>query len=70
MDGRTIQNYQPTSLTDIEQKINQLRQQQTKSPHKAPEPSADVVSARPEITYADDGQAFTDSSDFAGALLF
>ena len=79
---KTIQTYQPASLTNIEETLRELRQkvksengqvldkQMTSQSAPGAGSSEASPSKDPEITYTDDGQAFTDSSDSAGALLF
>ena len=69
---KTLQNYQPTALVNMEKKLVYTVQGSTQSVSNSEEKVHDSFNNKsdPEIKYADDGQGFTDSTDYASALLF
>lgn len=76
---KTLQNYQPAGLVNMEKKLAHVGGHKQDSVTQ-PQPVSNGVknahditaskSSHPEIKYADEGQAFTDSTDYASALLF
>ena len=69
---KTLQNYQPTALVNMEKKLVYTVQGSTQSVSNSEEKVHDSFNNKsdPEIKYADNGQGFTDSTDYASALLF
>ena len=69
---KTLQNYQPAGLVSMEEMIGQLSKQNVIKPHVSNDDKEEFTNhiKNPELKYADNGQAFTDSSDHASALLF
>lgn len=75
---KTLQNYQPAGLVNMEKKLGHGSGQEQGSVTQ-PQPLSngdnkahDTTASKrhPEIKYADEGQGFTDSSGSASALLF
>lgn len=75
---KTLQNYQPAGLVNMEKNLARVggREQVSIMP---PQPISngdknahDIAASKshPEIKYADEGQGFTDATDYASALLF
>ena len=75
---KTLQNYQPAGLVSMEKNLARLggHEQVSITP---PQPVSngdknthDITASgsHPEIKYADEGQGFTDATDYASALLF
>lgn len=69
---KTLQNYQPAALVNMEKKLVYTVQGSTQSVSNSEEKVHDSFNNKsdPEIKYADNGQGFTDSTDYASALLF
>lgn len=70
---KTLQNYQPPALVNMEKQIGQMRghfQDQVTTPQQADKSDITANEGHSEIKYADEGQGFTDSTDYASALLF
>lgn len=78
MPLKTLQNYQPSALANMEKILeraggNQPIQEITPAYSNGLDSEHDAsvtVDNHPEIKYTDEGQGFTDSSDYASALLF
>jgi len=75
---KTLQNYQPAGLVNMEKNLARVvgHEQRSITP-SAPVTNGDNNShyiptskILPEIKYADEGQGFTDATDYASALLF
>ena len=75
---KTLQNYQPAGLVNMEKNLARVGGHERRSitpsepvsngdknSHDIPASNSD-----PEIKYADEGQGFTDATDYASALLF
>lgn len=78
MQSKTLQNYQPAGLVNMEKKLGRVGGHEQGSV-KQPQPVSnddknvhDITASKshPEIKYADEGQGFTDSTGYASALLF
>lgn len=76
MQLKTLQNYQPAGLVNMEKKLGHTGgnpPEQVTTPvsngNTSEHDETDSVS-QPEIKYADEGQGFTDSTGCASALLF
>ncbi|KAK2567095.1 hypothetical protein P5673_008889 [Acropora cervicornis] len=73
---KTLQNYQPSSLVNMEKMLAGDKQEQKKvapAYSNGVDDGHDVVDVgvnHSEIKYTDEGQGFTDSTDYASALLF
>lgn len=75
---KTLQNYQPAGLVNMERNLARVRGHEQRSIlPSAPVTNGDKYSydmpaskSLPEIKYADEGQGFTDATDYASALLF
>ena len=75
---KTLQNYQPAGLVNMEKNLARVREHEQRSiTPSAPVSNGDKNSydistnkSLPEIKYADEGQGFTDATDYASALLF
>lgn len=73
---KTLQNYQPSSLVNMEKMLADDKQEQKKvapAYSNGVDDGHDVVDVgvnHSEIKYTDEGQGFTDSTDYASALLF
>lgn len=75
---KTLQNYQPAGLVNMERSLSRVRGHEERSmTPSAPITNGDINSyvtptskSLPEIKYADEGQGFTDATDYASALLF
>ena len=75
---KTLQNYQPAGLVNMEKSLARVggREQRSITPSE-PVSNGDnnlhdipASKSHPEIKYADEGQGFTDATDYASALLF
>jgi len=74
---KTLQNYQPAGLVNMEKELgragrNPQHKLVTQPVSNGTRNEHDVTNgtSEPEIKYADEGQGFTDSTDYASALLF
>lgn len=74
---KTLQNYQPAGLVNMERNLARVRgHEQGSITPSAPVTNGDKNSYistsknLPEIKYADEGEGFTDATDYASALLF
>lgn len=76
MKLKTLQNYQPAGLVNMEKKLGRSGGnlhspvgQPVTNGNESDHNETDSAN-HPEIKYADEGQGFTDSTDYASALLF
>lgn len=75
---KTLQNYQPAGLVNMEKNLARVggHEQRSITPSASvtngDKNSHDMPASKslPEIKYADEGQGFTDATDNASALLF
>jgi len=75
---KTLQNYQPAGLVNMEKSLARVggHEQRSITPSElasnGDNNSHDVPASKshPEIKYTDEGQGFTDATDYASALLF
>ena len=75
---KTLQNYQPAGLVNMEKNLARVgvHEQRSITPSEpvsnSVKNSHDIPASKshPEIKYADKGQGFTDATDYASALLF
>jgi len=75
---KTLQNYRPAGLVNMEKNLARVggHEQRSITPSalvtNGDNNSHDIPTSKilPEIKYADEGQGFTDATDYASALLF